>query len=192
MSHTSHTCCVHEGPFSINIHCVVSASAVGKENPPVCQTKSSSVPHWQSLAGLVAEPFGGLRSPSCAWWSWIRADHCLPLWAQPGPLTATQGRGSVPVTSLPSWESEAMHPGKVGTLVFPRWAILRPKPQVLTAPAPACSPGSPFSLEVFVHSAPATQQTLPSILVTPAPLFSEGVPDVAEGGVGPHAGRHLP
>jgi hypothetical protein len=31
-----------------------------------------------------------------------------------------------------------------------------------------------------------------SILVTRMPLFSEGVSDVAEGGVGPHAGRHLP
>lgn len=38
----------------------------------------------------------------------------------------------------------------------------------------------------------AAQQPLPFILVTPMPLFSEGVSDVAEGGVGPHAGRHLP
>lgn len=99
-----------------------------------------------------------------------------------------------PVTSLPllpSWESEAVHPGKVGTLFFPRWAVLRPKPQVPTAPAHACPPGSLFSLEVFVHSVTHSSLSL-SILVTPTPLFSEGVSDVAEGGVGPHAGRHLP
>lgn len=81
-----------------------------------------------------------------------------------------------------------MRPGKVRTGFS---QVGHPQTQTPVFTAPARLPGSPLSLGVFVHSAP--HGSLPaSILVTPTPLFSEGVSDVAEGGVGPHAGRHLP
>lgn len=59
-------------------------------------------------------------------------------------------------------------------------------------PHPSCSPGSPFGLEAFIQSGHTYSDLSPSISVTPLPLLSEGISDLAEGGVGPHAGRHLP
>lgn len=83
-----------------------------------------------------------------------------------------------------------MHPGKVRT-GFSQVGHPQTQTPVFTAPAPVHPPRRLLSLGVFVHSAP--HGSLPtSILVTPTPLFSEGVSDVAEGGVGPYAGRHLP
>lgn len=81
---------------------------------------------------------------------WITASH-MGI-ARPTRCSLGQRFWPWPCLTEPSWESEAVHPGG-GTLVFPSWAALRPKPQVLTAPAHACPPGSAFSLEVFVCSA---------------------------------------
>lgn len=89
------------------------------------------------------------------------------------------------MTSLPSWASEAVCPGKVRTLCFFTGGLS-------SDPHPRCSLGSPFGLEAFIQSDHTYSDLSPSILVTPLPLFSEGISDLAEGGVGPHAGRHLP
>lgn len=59
-------------------------------------------------------------------------------------------------------------------------------------PHPRYSPGNPFGLETFIKSGHTYSDLSPSISVTLIPFFSEGISDLAEGGVGPHAGRHLP